>query len=125
MKLWLKKALTKVQLWISKYWKYLVIGLAVVVLFCVIAYMKNQRDYSKAEVRHMQLKLDVYKKMAELHSLETQRELIRLKQSYTLDEIEEIDNKIFEVDRKIGSIYKDIANLSLDDKIEEYNDLGK
>ena len=125
MKSWLKKALTKVQLWISKYWKYLVIGLAVVVLYCVIAYMKNQRDYSKAEVRNMQLKLDVYKKMAELHSLETQRELIRLKQIYTLDEIEEIDNRIFEVDRKIGSIYKDIANLSLDDKIEEYNDLGK
>jgi uncharacterized membrane-anchored protein YhcB (DUF1043 family) len=112
-------------LWISKYWKYLVIGVAVVVIFCIIAYMKNQRDYSKAEVRHMQLKLDVYKKMAELHSLETQRELIRLKQNYTQAEIEEIDNRIFEVDRKIGSIYKDIANLSLDDKIEEYNDLGK
>lgn len=121
----IKKLWSRISIWLTKYGKYLLLVVFFVSIFGYIMWLKRQRDADKRDIRVLELRLEVYKKSAELYALESQREIIKLKQEYTKEEIKEIDKEITKVESEIGNIYREIGDLTLEEKVDEYEKLGK
>ena len=125
MSSWIKKILPRIDIWVRKYAYYIALVIGLIVVVGYIIYLKRKADATQAEFRMAELRMDLYRKRLELHSLETKRELIKLHQNYTEKDIKDIEEKIIKAENKIIAIHKEIAELSLEEKIDEYNRLGK
>jgi len=105
---------------VKKYWKWIAGGLAILV--AIISVFCTKKDSIKELIRLSKLELAKNKKEVEV--LEAQKKKIEAQTEVTEEEIQRIDAAIVEVEEKIEKNKKAISSLTLEEKLQKFDDLG-
>lgn len=110
----------RMGLYLKKYWKWFLGGILFLLALSGLYFVKDEVENL---VIHKK-KLNLLKKKQEIDVLEVKKAIVESKIDNTEEKVEEIEQEIAEAEKFIEKELKEIDNLTIEGKLDKFDDLG-
>jgi len=112
--------LKRAWLFVKRYWKYFVFGIAVFVVILGSYWIKDNAK----ELQLYMKRYAIMKDKQKIDDLIIQKEIIKAKRDYTEDEIKVIDTHIKVIKKSIEQDVYEIEEMDMKQKLKKFDELG-